>query len=168
MMAWLAQPFLKEIGVSMKNYGFIWALLNVTVGVFAFATHQLEKKVSSFTSLLIIGIITLSTYLLMGSNLSYYSLIILFVFYANRGYATALLRNYININTVSNVRATVLSVRSFIIRISFAIIAPFIGWVADKHSLEKAFMCMGVISGMASIYCLIWFYKNPTKILERR
>lgn len=168
MMAWLAQPFLKEIGVSMKNYGFIWALLNVIVGIFAFTSHQLEKKISSFTSLLIVGIITVSTYLFMGSNLSYYSLIILFVFYANRGYATALLRNYININTVSNVRATVLSIRSFIIRISFAIIAPFIGWVADKHSLEKAFMCMGIISAIASIYCLIWFYKNPAKILERR
>ena len=163
MMAWLAQPFLKEIGIGMKNYGFIWAFLNVIVGVFALSTHRLEKKITEFTSLAIIGFVTVSTYFFMGSNLSYFCLFVLFIFYANRGYATPLLRNYININTASNVRATVLSIRSFIIRISFAIIAPFIGWVADKHSLENAFFCMGIFSSIASIYCLIWFYKNPTQ-----
>ena len=32
-----------------------------------------------------------------------------------------------------------MSIRSFIIRTSFAITAPFIGWVADHHGLNNAF-----------------------------
>ena len=43
MMAWLAQPFLKEIGINMKSYGIIWALLNIIVGIVAFFTHKIEK-----------------------------------------------------------------------------------------------------------------------------
>jgi len=96
--------------------------------------------------------------------MSYIGLFILFIFYANRGYATPLLRNYINQHTQSNVRATVMSVRSFIIRISFAIIAPFIGWIADKQSLGSAFIVMGLIIAFISTYCLIWFVKNQKQI----
>ena len=160
MMAWLAQPFLKDIGVNMKNYGFIWALLNIIVGVFAFRAHYIEKRFTEFTSLYLIGLITVCTYFIIGSHMSYLSLFILFIFYANRGYATPLLRNYINRYTESNVRATVMSVRSFIIRISFAIIAPIIGWIADNHSLNTAFFTMGILGTIVITYCLIWFNKN--------
>ena len=160
MMAWLAQPFLKDIGVNMKNYGFIWALLNIIVGIFAFRAHHIEKRFSELFSLSLIAIITVSTYFFVGSHMSYLSLLVLFLFYANRGYATPLLRNYINIHTESNVRATVMSVRSFIIRISFAIIAPLIGWIADKQSLGKAFFSMGIIASIGCAYCIIWFFRN--------
>jgi len=165
MMAWLAQPFLKDIGVNMKNYGLVWAALNIIVGVFAFRAHHIEKRFTELTSLYIIGIITVSTYFFIGTHMTYLSLLVLFLFYANRGYATPLLRNYINRYTVSNVRATVMSVRSFIIRISFAIIAPFIGWIADNHSLNSAFYTMGIIGSVVACYCLIWFSKNQKQTI---
>jgi len=164
MMAWLAQPFLKDIGINMKHYGMIWALLNITVGVFSFLAHKIEKKFTAFNSLFIVGTTSVLGYILIANNMSYIGLIFLFVFYANRGYATPLLRNYINEHTESNVRATIMSVRSFIIRISFAIIAPFIGWIADKQSLSSAFMVMGSIIFIVSVYCLIWFAKNKKQI----
>jgi MFS family permease len=43
MMAWLAQPFLKDIGIGMKNYGVIWALLNILVGIVAFLAYRIDK-----------------------------------------------------------------------------------------------------------------------------
>lgn len=165
MMAWLAQPFLKDIGVNMKNYGLVWATLNIIVGIFAFRAHHIEKRFTELTSLYIIGIITVSTYFFIGTHMTYLSLLVLFLFYANRGYATPLLRNYINRYTESNVRATVMSVRSFIIRISFAIIAPFIGWIADNHSLNSAFYTMGIIGSVVACYCLIWFSKNQKQTI---
>ncbi len=160
MMAWLAQPFLKDIGINMKNYGLVWALLNIIVGIFAFRAHYIEKRFTELTSLYLIGFITVSTYFFIGTHMSYLSLLILFLFYANRGYATPLLRKYINRYAESNVRATVMSVRSFIIRISFAIIAPFVGWIADNHNLNSAFFTMGIIGSSVIAYCLLWFYKN--------
>jgi len=164
MMAWLAQPFLKDIGINMKHYGMLWALLNVIVGVFSFLAHKIEKKFTDLNSLFIVGLLSVLGYLLLAQNMSYVGLVILFVFYANRGYATPLLRNYINQHTDSNVRATVMSVRSFIIRISFAIIAPFIGWIADKQGLSSAFIVMGVLIAIVSSFCLIWFVKNQKLI----
>lgn len=164
MMAWLAQPFLKDIGVNMKNYGLIWALLNIIVGIFSFIAHKIEKNTSAIYSLFTVGLISVFGYIFIAYNMSYIGLFILFLFYANRGYATPLLRNYINQHTESDVRATVMSIRSFIIRLSFAIIAPLVGWIADHKDLSSAFIFMGFIIFIVCSYCLLWFGKNQDQI----
>ncbi|MCS5664081.1 MAG: MFS transporter [Flavobacteriales bacterium] len=168
MMAWLAQPFLKDIGIGMKNYGMLWALLNIIVGVFAFLAHKIERRFTELNSLLFVGLFSVLGYMLLANNMNYVGLFILFIFYANRGYATPLLRNYINHHTESNVRATVMSVRSFIIRTSFAIIAPFIGWIADQQGLSTAFFVMGLIITVAGGLCLVWFVKNQKQTVLNR
>jgi len=168
MMAWLAQPFLKDIGIGMKNYGIIWALLNIIVGIFAFLAHKIERRFTELNSLLFVGLFSVLGYILLANNMNYVGLFILFIFYANRGYATPLLRNYINHHTESNVRATVMSVRSFIIRTSFAIIAPFIGWIADQQGLSTAFSVMGLIITISGGLCLAWFVKNQKQTVLNR
>jgi len=168
MMAWLAQPFLKDIGVGMKNYGVIWALLNVLVGTIAFLAYKIDRKLSPINSMLMIGVTSVLGYVLIAQNMNYWGLAVLFIFYANRGYATPLLRNYINRHTESNIRATVMSIRSFIIRTSFAVIAPFIGWVADHQGLSSAMMAMSMIIAVVGGLCLIWFYRNQKQTEQGR
>mgnify|MGYP000674190830 FL=1 len=47
--------------------------------------------------------------------------------------------------TFSEMRATVLSIRNFIIRLMFAAIAPFIGWLNDMYSLRIALLASAAI-----------------------
>ena len=168
MMAWLAQPFLKDIGMGMKNYGIIWALLNILVGVVAFLAYRIDKTLKPINSLILIFASSVFGYILIAQNINYLGLFILFLFYANRGYATPLLRNYINKHTESNVRATVMSIRSFIIRTTFAIIAPFIGWIADHEGLSSAMMAMSIIIALIGGICLVWFIKNQKETVLYR
>ena len=164
MMAWLAQPFIKELGVQMKHYGLLWALLNVVVGFVAYHAHLIENKFSEFQSLFIIGLVCVSGYLLISFNINLAGFGILLIFYANRGYATPILRNHINRHTPSNVRATVMSIRSLIIRMSFALIAPWIGWVSDQWGLNSSFLIMGFLITIITVFCLYWFYKNKNEL----
>ena len=97
MMAWLAQPFLKEIGINMKSYGMIWALLNIMVGIVAFFAHKIETLLSELKSLFIVGIVCVLGYIFIANNMNYVGLIFLFIFYGNRGYATPLLLSLIHI-----------------------------------------------------------------------
>ena len=53
-----------------------------------------------------------------------------------------------------------MSIRSFIIRTTFAIVAPFIGWIADHEGLSSAMMAMSVIIALVGGICLVWFFKN--------
>jgi hypothetical protein len=70
---------------------------------------------------------------------------ILVVFYAARGIASPVLKDYINRLTSSDIRATVLSIRSLIVRAFFAVIAPFFGWIADVLSLSQALIIIGMV-----------------------
>ena len=54
-----------------------------------------------------------------------------------------MLRNYINEITPSEIRATVLSVRSLAIRLSFVFVGPVIGWQADVSGVP----CTLYVSG---------------------
>ena len=69
----------------------------------------------------------------------------LFLFYLVRGIATPILKNYINQYAQSEIRATILSVRDFIIRIIFAVVGPLLGWITDNINLESAFILAGGI-----------------------
>ena len=94
---------------------------------------------------MIITIIIPLGYIALSQTISYWGIAILFVFYTFRGFATPILKDYINQLTDSNVRATVLSVRNFVIRIFFAIIGPFIGWYTDMVSLQNATLIAGLV-----------------------
>lgn len=84
-------------------------------------------------------------YVALAFNLTYAGLAILLVFYVIRGFATPILKGYINQMTFSEMRATVLSIRNFIIRLMFAAIAPFIGWLNDVYSLRTALLASAAI-----------------------
>lgn len=145
MATLVVQPFLKEINLPLTYFGIIWVVLNFIVGAIAFYAYKIEKQLKKVTSLILISAIMPLGYIFLSQIFSYWGLIILIVFYISRGFATPVLKDYINQLTDSNVRATVLSVRNFVIRIFFAIIGPFIGWYTDLFSLQGAVFITGLV-----------------------
>ena len=140
-IAWLAQPFFQEINIPILYFGLLWALLNLTAGISSFNSHKFSSKSNIFKY----SIIMIVSFILLSLYQSLVGLIFIFIIYAIRGLVTPLLKNLININISSEKRATILSIRSFIIRISFATIAPFLGFIADKKSLQYSFFILTII-----------------------
>ena len=94
-------------------------------------------------------------------------LIILVVFHLTRGYATPILKDYINRITGSEVRATVLSVRNFIIRINFSLIGPLIGWIKDVYSLQTALLIAGSTFVTLTVLTGLFFIASKGKMNEK-
>jgi sugar phosphate permease len=84
-------------------------------------------------------------YILTGLTAGYLGIFFILIFYIFRGVATPVLRDYINRYSDSDSRATILSLRSFLIRGFFAILAPLFGWFSDKYSIQQALMLAGGI-----------------------
>lgn len=143
--AWLVQPFFKAINLPVELFGIFWTALNLTVGVSSVFAHRIEILLGRQKSLLIIIILIATGYFLSGICVSYWGIAFLFLFYLIRGLATPILKNYINQYTKSEVRATMLSVRNFVIRITFAVFGPLLGWITDNLSLNYAFILAGGI-----------------------
>jgi MFS family permease len=150
-MAWFAQPFFNQVGVPLVYFGILWAGLNFSAGLTSFNAHQFDKKENNYKLLIYLSLAMFISFILLGFNNSLFGLIFILIIYLLRGIVTPILRNAININTTSNKRATVLSVRSFIIRISFAICAPILGYIAENHSLANSFYVLAVVVGVSSL-----------------
>ena len=146
-IAWFVQPFLMEIDTPIIYYGIIWAFLNFTAGITSYYSYLFNNH----NLLIYISLIMITSLVLLGFNISYFGLIFIILIYLLRGIITPKLRNLININSTSERRATVLSLRSFVIRISFAVIAPILGYISDSSDLSLVFYVLAFIVGFSSL-----------------
>jgi len=158
-MAWFAQPYFKSINLPIAMFGITWSLLNLSVGFTSMYAYKLESKIGSATLVASFSIVLCAVYLLMGFFTANFILIFLLLFYFARGLATPTLKNYINQVTGSDMRATVLSVRNFLIRLIFAALAPMYGWLTDKYTLSTALFFAGAIYSLITIVCLFYFLR---------
>ena len=65
-------------------------------------------------------------------------------------------KGYINQLTFSEMRATVLSIRNFVIRLMFAGVAPFVGWLNDTYSLRAALLASAALFFLPGF--LFWWW----------
>ncbi len=159
--AWFVQPFFKAINLPVEMFGIFWTALNLTVGVSSVFAHNFEKFMGKKWALFMIIILLATGYFLSGISINYYGLAFLFLFYLIRGFATPIMKNYINQYTGSEVRATMLSVRNFVIRISFAGIGPLLGYITDNINLKSAFILAGAIYLSAALIVVFpWLNKH--------
>ncbi len=163
-MAWFAQPFFEFTKIEIRWYGLLWTTLNLTVAITSYTAHRLESKLGQKWSILIVALTIPLAYLALGRFHLSSGLIVLYLFYLVRGYATPVLKDYINRVTESHIRATVLSVRNFIIRLLFAFTGPILGWVKDLYSLPQALTLGGVIFLVLSILTAILFLTTGRKM----
>ena len=155
-MAWFAQPFFKEVGVPLAYFGILWAGLNFSAGITSFNSYKIENKQDNHNILIYLSLGMIISFILLGFNNSLFGLFFILIIYLLRGIVTPILRNEININTTSDKRATVLSIRSFIIRVSFVICAPILGYIADDYSLQNSFYVLACLVG---VFLLLSCYK---------
>jgi len=162
-MAWFVQPYFKMVELPLAMFGVFWALLNLSVGITSYYAHKLEFSLGQYKTMVLITVMIPSLYIVLSQINALWGIAILFLFYLVRGFATPILKDYINKLTESNIRATVLSVRNFMIRIVFAGVGPFLGWYTDIFSLSNALLLAGITFFTIAIVFLLFFLKTRQK-----
>lgn len=154
-MAWFVQPVLMHIQLPTGLFGVVWTILNLTVGIAALYSDALNARLGENRTYTLILIFIVCGYVAVSFTLNYFSLFLFLLFYIVRGFATPILKGYINRQTFSEMRATVLSIRNFIIRLIFAAMAPFIGWLNDAFSLAFALQIAALIIFIPGLLFLV-------------
>jgi predicted MFS family arabinose efflux permease len=159
-MAWFAQPYFEFVKLPLSLFGIMWTLLNLTVGFAAMLAYRVERRLGARWTVLLLAILIPAGYLGLGQSSSIWAISILFFFYIVRGVATPVLKDYIHRLSSSEVRATVLSVRNFIIRICFILVGPAMGYMTDHISLQKALTSGGMFFLGAGLLLAFLFSKH--------
>jgi len=144
-MAWTAQVYFVTVGFDEIAITPLWVTLNLTVAIVAAFSAKTVQVLGNRTALLVIVFYIPITYILLGWLPLVPALLSLYLFYSVRGYATPLLKDFINQNCDSSIRATVLSIRNLFIRFGFALLGPSIGWMSNNSSLSSGLILAGLI-----------------------
>lgn len=150
--AWFVQPYFQEAGLPVSMFGIMWTVLNLTVGFSALFSYKIEHRLGQRKSLLFIILGLSIGFFLSAIEISLWGIGLLVLFYLLRGMAHPILKDYIHQYTGSDVRATVLSLRDFVIRINFAIVGPVLGYITDHFSIGSALF----VAGLSYLLMAIW------------
>ena len=148
-VVWFVQPYFEQVGLPLIWFGVVWAVFQVSVGVFSLFAHRVEQRWGERRSLLLLLLIPLLAYLSTGFFYSLWALPLFLLFYFTRGIKGPVLRDYVNKLVPSAIRATVLSVESMCMRMIFVFIGPVAGWIADQYGLPASFYGLGLFFGVA-------------------
>jgi MFS family permease len=159
-MAWFAQVYFFKVNLRESLFPVFWTLLNLTVGLGSLRAYRIERYLGTGRTVLVILVFIASGFFLNGIFIGIPAIALFFVFYFFRGLATPVLKDYINRITTSDIRATVLSVRSLVIRILFFLIGPLLGWFSDNISLRLALLSCGMTILIAGSYTVLLIFKD--------
>lgn len=166
-MAWMLQAYLDKVhGFSETLIGISWTIVNLTVGISTLFAYKIERHVGIATIFTLILTCIGGFYIVMGLTALPVVFVVIWLFYVVRGIATPILKNSINKLTTPDVRATVLSVRNFVIRIFFASTSPLLGWYADTYSIMEALFMAGIAITATGGIALFFYLRQHKKGLK--
>lgn len=148
---------------SALELGLFWSALNLSAALFSAYAYRLERKINRLFFMATIGFVVSLSFIGLGYAPTSLAIVLLFLFYCVRGLATPILKNYINDHTTSDIRATVLSVRMFLVYVIFAALFPLMGWVGDMSSWGNALVVAGAIFAFFTSIAVLALYVGPKK-----
>ena len=159
-IVWFVQPYLQAVKLPLVLFGTAWAALQFSVGLFAINAHRIEYVLGRRNALISLILLSSAGYLLLSQFQALWATVFLFIFYLVRGINGPVLNDYINRCVSSDIRATVLSVKSLVGRVMFAVFGPFVGWVHDSYSLSAAFLVCGLSFLSLGLFFLMCLRRN--------
>lgn len=162
-MVWLIQPYWKLSGVPIFLFGIVWASLQFLSAGVSNKAHNIEEVAGKKFSFLIVTVFAVMGYFLLGTNSFIWGSIFIIPFYISRGLNDPILRHYITLVSPSQNLATIISTKSLIGRLTFAIIGPIIGWISEAHSLQIALLSSGVVFGVLGAWS--WWQLHKHRVL---
>lgn len=152
---WFLQPYQVQLRVPTVYFGLSHALLVMAGALAALSISHMEKLMDDRRLLMGISVMVVFSILVAGLPPS---LLLLSTFFVSRiawGLFGLLTGDLVNRMTESGMRATVLSVRSFVGRILFVCTSPFIGMLADNTSISIALTMTGSIGGILLVIAFV-------------
>ena len=159
-MVWFIQPYFQLVGLPTVMFGIVWAALNFSVAYFSYKAHKFENLLGRKNSLISLVILSAIGYFSLSYFNQIWGIFFIVIFYFVRGIRGPIVKDYVNILIPSEIRATVLSVNSLVLRLIFSAIGPFAGYVADIYSLQTALFLNGIIFLTLGVISLFFLKKH--------
>ncbi len=142
-LLWLYQPYMAHVELPVWSFGIAFAGFNLFA---AFASHraaEIDEWLSPSGTLVLLATLQVAPPLLMAVFVHPAAVFLILGHQGARGLGKVILSERVLRYTYPDKRSTVLSVSSLAVRLSFAISAPAMGWVARRYELPTTLLVQG-------------------------
>lgn len=136
---WLIQPYMQEHGVPLGWFGPVWTGANLTVALFALASHRVHAVLGDRRMILLFIVMILAGYFGLGLVGGVCGFLFYYLLTSMRGMRGPMFLNYTQVETPSANRASILSLQSLAFRVTFIVTGPLVGKLADTMGVQQAF-----------------------------
>lgn len=156
--AWIIQPYLLGLDIDLKYFGFWWTALNLMVALGAYFSNAIHTRISIKWLVPFMLFSILISMVLAGWVMAIYGMVFFFIINFIRGVKEPILKDYINKYTASEMRATVLSINSFLIRGIFAVFGPWVGWMLDVYNFKWAMIASSTVLLFVGVFVIFMLF----------
>jgi MFS family permease len=142
---WMFQKYWQNLHIPIIYFGYLWALTNLAVALSAKYAHKVEKRVGSATSLAVIGLLPIVSYLGLGMIESIFGILFCLLFQVCRGFYRIILTDALNKRVTGDFRATANSVVQMGSRVLFMCLGPLVGQSIDTVGISATALYLGGI-----------------------
>lgn len=146
---WSYYIYYGKLGIAVGLFGFIAASASLLAGFGGKLLHRIEKRWGMRIAYLL-PLLTALSYLLMGAINAKWVIVFVFVNHFFWGFSYTLLRDTMHRHTRSNIRATVLSVGSMGARLTYIVMAFFMGGFVDRFGVQAGLMLLGALFALGA------------------
>jgi MFS family permease len=163
LLVWMAQPYWQEIGVPLVWFGALWASYNLVTAFGSYIAHRLQRQLGFVWLFRLCAMMVGLVFIVLSFGIGYAAVVVMSLAWLLRGIFHPIMLDFINQQTPSDIRATVISLNALYTRLIFAMLSPFVGYIADTWSLETAFLVSGLISGSLVLVSLLFLTASVRK-----
>jgi len=159
-IAWFSQFFFKHINLAPIYFGVVWAIIQAASGIYAQLGHRYVNWMGKHRAMISLLFFIFVGYwgLSFSPNIFVGVAFVLICFFI-RGVNLPVLGYYLHQQVDSDRRATVISVKSLMVRLVYSILAPFYGYLIDTKGLEFSLRTAGTIYTVMGLIALIAIVK---------
>ena len=136
---WLIQPYMKQAGVAVTWFGPIWTGANLSVALFALASHRTRGALGDRWMVVLFMILIWAGYLGLGFVGGAGGFLFYYLLTSMRGLRGPMMLSLSQKESPSAHRASILSLQSLCFRLLFVCTGPLVGMLADTAGVQQAF-----------------------------
>jgi hypothetical protein len=160
---WLIQLYASEAGVPIAWLGAIWAAANYVVAIGSLASAETARRFGANRLLLLCAALTGVGYFGLGSTHALWGFAFYFAFSACRGLSAPILAHEEQLLIPSGDRASLISMRSLLFRLCFAVAGPAAGIAIDERGQHDVLLVLGALFLSLSLLGCAWLWRHPSK-----
>jgi len=160
-----SQPLLTNQGISPAQIGYVFSAIALIQATSAFYAAKIEKKLGEKLALILIFLAPGVAYLAMGIPILLVVIPFFLIYSLVKGFQNPILDGYVQRHISSTIRATVLSIRSFLGSLVGVLLLPLFGYLADQTSIITGVVVLGIVTLIGGFLLLVVKPKNSPAVL---